>query len=78
MNGNGDGGFSYTYIISSNREHTDIAIIWAIFQVNVMKYVANRVLQTKTTVFITIFICVVNLFGLWSIKFDYTDYQEWC
>ena len=48
-------GLSYTYILSAKREHKDGAIIWAIYHANTTKYVATMELQTKTTVFIIIF-----------------------
>ena len=71
INGSGDGGLSYTYILNTKTEHIDRAITWAIYQVNTMKYVAAMAQPTKTTVFIIIFIFVV-------IKIDYNDCQQWC
>ena len=56
MDGSGDDGLSHSYILSVKMEHFEP------YQVNTMKYVAPMVLlapmvlQTKTTVFIIIFI----------------------
>ena len=50
MDGSGDGGLSYIYILSAKREHIDRALIGAIYQVNNMKHVATMELQTKNTV----------------------------
>ena len=66
MDGSGDGGLSYTYILSAKMEDIDRAIIWAIYQVNTMKCVAAMEQQTKTTVIVILFtLCgqfVVNTF----------------